>query len=427
MTNCARCHGDTGHGDGPDAARMVPRPRDLTTGTYKFRTTASGSPPTDEDLFRTITNGLAGTRMPGWEGLREETRWQLVAYLKSMAPTQPEAAPVPLGQDPGPHSRDLAKGRQLYADLGCAACHGTLGRANGHSAKALVDDWGQPSRPANLTHGWTLRAGATPTDLVTRLMTGVDGTPMPSYADAVAAEDLWQLAYYLRSLQEPVRWGWTVRAAPAAARPTSPTDPAWAAIPRTDVALWSNLYVGGQVVPAHVPWGMIQAVATPDALLLRIGWDDPTEDRGETPDRLALVLKPDTAGWQIGSLQTWPDPGSPALDLLQWSAAEDQVREAMAGDFDGPEGRGEASAGRSRWPTQVEYQEGRWWLMVTRPWHPSGLVPLRSDRTTPMALVAWDGGQGDAGRQRSVSTWLEIGRQPIGSVPHTTENTHDAP
>ena len=31
-------------------------------------------------------------------------------------------------------------------------------------------------------------------------MTGLDGTPMPSYADALAPPDAWALAAYLRSL-----------------------------------------------------------------------------------------------------------------------------------------------------------------------------------------------------------------------------------
>ena len=395
VTNCARCHGDTGTGDGPDAARMVPRPRDFTTGTYKFRTTASGTPPTDEDLFHTISTGLAGTRMLGWEGLSEETRRHLVAYLKSLAPSMARAAPQPiasLGKDPGVTGADLAKGRQLYADLGCAACHGAAGRADGPSAKTLKDDWGQPIRPANLTHGWELRGGAEPRDLVTRLMTGVDGTPMPSYADAVPAADLWQLAYYLRSIQEPARWSAIVEVAPAAVLPASLDDPAWAAAPRTDVRLWSNVYVNGAVVPASVSWATLQAVATADQTTFRIMWDDPSENRDAPPDRLALVFKPAVGGWDVGSLQSWPAPGAPPLEMVVWSAADGAAREAVAASFDRPETS-------ETQPVQVHYVEGRWSLMVTRP---------RPETLTPAALVIWDSGNGDTGRIRSVSAWLDV-------------------
>ena len=43
--SCARCHGVQGAGDGVDAKRFYPRPRDFSMGVYKFRTTTSGTPP----------------------------------------------------------------------------------------------------------------------------------------------------------------------------------------------------------------------------------------------------------------------------------------------------------------------------------------------------------------------------------------------
>jgi len=416
VANCARCHGDTGKGDGPDSKRMVPRPRDFTTGVFKFRTTASGTPPTDEDLYRTISYGLAGTRMPGWEGLSEETRRQLIAYIKSLSTKFSQATPQPLdlGKDPGAHGADLAKGKKLYADLGCAACHGTLGRANGASAKALTDDWGQPIRPANLAHGWALRGGREPRDLVARLMTGVDGTPMPSYADSVAHEDLWQLAYYLRSIQESARWETEVTVAPAAALPTSPTDPAWDRAPRTDTKLWSNLYAKGAVVPAQIPWAVVQAVATPDAIAVRIGWDDPTEDRGTPADRVALVLKPDGVQWEVGSLQSWPLPGAAALDVTLWSATASEAHYAVATGFELPEGAGAL-------PAQAQYVDGRWWLMLTRPRTTLTNITLTPTSSVPLALVIWDGSHGDTGRQRSVSPWLSL---TLAAPTSTKENTH---
>src|SRR5262245_47328338 len=54
-TNCIQCHGSEGKGDGYGAPFLVPPPRDFTAGAYKFRTTASGQLPTDDDLFRTIS------------------------------------------------------------------------------------------------------------------------------------------------------------------------------------------------------------------------------------------------------------------------------------------------------------------------------------------------------------------------------------
>src|SRR5438094_594083 len=65
---CAGCHGETGAGDGPAAAYMLPRPRNFTGAVYKIRTTASGQLPTDADLLRAIDEGLPGSAMPPCKG-----------------------------------------------------------------------------------------------------------------------------------------------------------------------------------------------------------------------------------------------------------------------------------------------------------------------------------------------------------------------
>ena len=62
--NCIQCHGPEGKGDGYGAPFLVPPPRDFTAGQFKFRTTAGGLLPTDDDLFRTISRGANGTGMP---------------------------------------------------------------------------------------------------------------------------------------------------------------------------------------------------------------------------------------------------------------------------------------------------------------------------------------------------------------------------
>jgi len=49
--NCAACHGVESDGNGPAARMFVTRPRDFRSGIFKFRSTPSGSLPTDEDLF----------------------------------------------------------------------------------------------------------------------------------------------------------------------------------------------------------------------------------------------------------------------------------------------------------------------------------------------------------------------------------------
>ena len=60
-------------------------PGTFIKGHIKFRSTPFGKIPTDEDLFKAITNGSNGTTMPSWKHLSENDRHSLVLYLKSLS------------------------------------------------------------------------------------------------------------------------------------------------------------------------------------------------------------------------------------------------------------------------------------------------------------------------------------------------------
>ena len=102
--NCAHCHGEKGDGAGYGAPFLVPPPRDFVAAQYKFRTTASGQLPTDDDIFRTISRGATGTGMPPWQYLLDESdRWALVDYVKSFSPPPrptPHRKPIALSASP---------------------------------------------------------------------------------------------------------------------------------------------------------------------------------------------------------------------------------------------------------------------------------------------------------------------------------------
>src|SRR5438093_95679 len=83
----------------------------------------------------------------------------------------------------------------------CAWCHGKDGRGDGPSAPALRDADGLPIRPADLRYPARFKGGAEPVDLYRTLMSGLEGTPMPSYASAFDDPRApWDLVAYLRSL-----------------------------------------------------------------------------------------------------------------------------------------------------------------------------------------------------------------------------------
>ena len=206
---CASCHGKTGHGDGEYAALLTPRPRDFTAGRFKFRTTETGSLPTDDDLAKTIGDGLHGSSMPSWKPfLSAEQIRALVAQVKTFSPRFASEHPQPIvtGQELPDTPENIDAGRAVYEALKCSACHGTDGRGAGAIAHDLKDDWGRPTRSTDLSEPWTFRGGSTVRDIFLRFRTGMNGTPMPSFLGAATEPQLWQLAAYVKSLGRKPVW-----------------------------------------------------------------------------------------------------------------------------------------------------------------------------------------------------------------------------
>lgn len=199
--NCAICHGVWGDGRGMAAHMLGTQPRDLRSGLFKFRSTPSGSLPTDEDLFETISQGLRGTGMIGQGLLLEGDRRAVVAYVKTFSErfqSDSAQAPIPIPEPPPRTPELIAKGQKLYQKAECFKCHGTTGRGDGPSATDLKDEWGYPSYPSDLTR--PLKRGSSPETIYKTLVTGLNGTPMPSYEGALDDQEFWALSYYVASL-----------------------------------------------------------------------------------------------------------------------------------------------------------------------------------------------------------------------------------
>jgi len=200
---CAGCHGVKGDGNGPVATFLDPRPRNFTLGSFKFRTTPSGSLPTDGDLYRTLTRGVRGTAMPTWHELPDKDRIAVIAYVKTFSTRWKEERPEPpiaIGEPPRPTPELLARGKASYAQAKCWECHGDAGQGDGPSAGGLRDDSKFPIRPTDFTRG-QLKAGGDVRDVYRTMTTGLDGTPMPSFADAMTDDERWAVSYYVLSLQ----------------------------------------------------------------------------------------------------------------------------------------------------------------------------------------------------------------------------------
>jgi mono/diheme cytochrome c family protein len=203
--NCVQCHGVEGKGNGYGAPFLVPPPRDFTSGQYKFRTTASGLLPTDEDLFRTISRGADGTGMPPWKYLlSDEERWALVDYVKSFDTRFASGRALqqmPLTDAPG-RSRSIDRGRDVYARMQCAKCQGDDGRGVGPSSASMVDGIGRHVNARDFTQPASYRTGWTEREIIRTLETGMNGVPMPSYSSVMSKQEEYDLVAYVMSLSK---------------------------------------------------------------------------------------------------------------------------------------------------------------------------------------------------------------------------------
>lgn len=213
-SRCVVCHGE--QGDGKGLIGIVHRaqqsglvvaiyPRDFTAGVYKFRSTPSGDLPTDEDLMRIVTEGISRSGMPSHTDLSESDRRAVVEYIKTFSPRWEQEEPgTPLEIDDAPSfvgtAESSQRGKEVYGTMQCASCHGDLGKGDGRSSATLEDSWGDKILPFDFTSG-PLKGGSSSENIYRTFMTGLDGTPMPSYQDALTDEQArWDLVSYCLTL-----------------------------------------------------------------------------------------------------------------------------------------------------------------------------------------------------------------------------------
>ena len=334
FTKCVWCHGVEGAGDGPGAVRLWPRPRNFNAGTFKIRHTASGQLPLiDVDLLATVTHGLPGSAMPPWEGiLTEQQRRDVLAFVTTqlvqdrawqdeefeeffvldLEHLEPKAATP----------ASIRRGAELVVEKKCIECHGLEGRGDGNAFN-LKDDWGFSIQPADWHKCWNFRGSRQDPYNVRNIFrtfsTGLNGTPMPSFADNTSVEERWDIANYVNALCErehdvDVADGQVTEARAqvlaageplaidpltdkpksnfvipakyvAGALPTDETDERWQLVPRRWIAL------GGQIT--HKPRNFVnrlddvwvQTLYNDTHLAVLLRWDDRTKSvQAEEPE-----------------------------------------------------------------------------------------------------------------------------------------------
>jgi len=268
--NCQQCHGVTGDGQGEAAPYLNPRPRDYRRGIFKFTSTPYGNKPQRSDLVRTVRQGVVGTSMPSFHLLPEQDLEAVVDYIIALArrgeleillaaeaeandELDPDAveglveavlmpwndagdrAVEPISPMPHYTPESIAAGKQAFLTKGCSKCHGIDGR--GRTKENVGQDvWGQTTFAADLTSGM-LHGGAEPKDIYRRIFSGINGTPMPAFGDALAAEPetFWNLVHYVEYVSNQRREGKFPEVDPQFADP-GPATPTDAATPATEPA-----------------------------------------------------------------------------------------------------------------------------------------------------------------------------------------------
>lgn len=212
---CAFCHGQKG--DGKGQAEFVYKkakgkvwkiyPRDFTLGVFRFRTTPSGSLPTDEDLLRIIEQGIPRSSMPAARDLSKEEKIAVIEYIKTLSPRWKEegsGTPIKTTRPPWVGSPEsIEKGKLVYKEMKCWECHGEKGRGDGPKSDIIKDDWKKPILPFDFTIG-ALKRGTKEEDIYYTYTTGLDGTGMPSYEDSLSEEDRWHLVSYTLKLMKKI-------------------------------------------------------------------------------------------------------------------------------------------------------------------------------------------------------------------------------
>lgn len=438
LEKCSQCHGDHGDGKGVGAEFFRPLPRDFTSGAFKIRTTESGELPTDEDIKSIIKRGMPYTGMPAWPDFSDGELTELARHIKSFnsdfADTSLHPKVIDIPKPPASSEESIKRGKILYVENKCMDCHGALGRGDGESAPTLNDDWGNPIRPADLTRRWTFRGGPHREDIYRTFMTGLNGTPMPSYAASIEEKDRWALVDYVHSL--------------------SPADaPDYAAlvtaeaVPDIDAAKGRALFqaakpalfpVVGQVIEGErgfFPGANaveVRAVYDSGDIAILVSWHDMSAQKegGNSPvvAPAASAAGPPGASAKAAGLsdavavqlplKAPEGPGKPYFlfgdkknPVELWF--RDQAKES-ADAFLG-KGGGNLAPKESGLTTLSGYEDGEWWTLFIRKRVMEKRYPIDIGAFTPIAFSVWDGGQGETGDKRGVTSWYSLYLKPAAT------------
>lgn len=435
---CAWCHGWGGAGDGPAAEFLNPRPRDFTAGVFKFKSSPFDAVlPTDDDLFKTIRDGLPGTSMPAWSDLlAEKDMRDLVTYLKAFSGMEKEKVTkqVEMGKKVSSSEESIKKGKELFLDR-CQECHGEAGRGN--ATKSLKTDWGDRVWPRNLTKPWTYRWGSSEEAIFTRISTGIPGTPMPSFADPsnkkkLTDEERWNVVNFVKSIQKPVKEseGVVKGIKMEGELPLDPMDPKWNTAEETTFPLVPQIIAKERFFKPTIDEITVSAVYNDKEVAFLLEWGDRTQSIPGDPKAGELAegeLNQDAVAIQIPV--TLPEgmekpyfghgDGGHPVNMWRWaSGTADGAQKVTLMDTKGI-GKVEVRTDSSQVAGKGVYDKGRWRVVMKRTLQTNDKekdLQIAAGKFIPIAFATWDGSNGEKGSLHELTTWYWVSlRPPTGS------------
>ncbi|MGC2164637.1 MAG: c-type cytochrome [Gallionella sp.] len=440
---CGWCHGENGDGAGPANDRLNPPPRDFTSGNYKIKTSNfSELIPNDDDIFRTIRDGMPGTAMPGWGDLLSDADIRdLVAYVKSFAGfDQAPATQVDFGKQIASSEESIAQGKKLFEQGDrCVECHGSNGKGN--ASKRIMGDAGERTWPRNLTKPWTFRGGSTPKDIFTRITTGIAGTVMPSFANpknrkSLTIEERWHLANYVVSLAKTDKFvdaeNTVIKAERTASQlPETTDDPRWEKVTPTTYFLVPQLIAEERFFKPTNDTITVRAMYDAQAIAILLEWDDRTksipgdynvERIGDEPtmrDGVAVQLPVSPSEGMEKPYFGMGDALHP-VNIWHWNSGGKDATETIeilnGKGYTDIEKREAATVGLR---TSSSYDNGTWKVLMYRPLvtsAPEKDIQITEGRFIPVAFAAWDGSNNsESGPKHTMTTWYWLFLKPAGS------------
>ncbi len=427
---CSHCHGARGAGDGAATAFLRPAPRDFTTGTFKFRTTENGELPTDEDIRRSIRQGMPYTGMPPWPQLSEQEVDNLMYYIKTFSDffSGPFAEVTALDMPSPPSITDesIVRGREVFLENSCIDCHGNLGRGDGPSGPTLTDQWDIPIRAADLTKRWTFRGGSTRSDIYRTFTTGLDGSPMPAF-DIQPIEDQWALVNYVHSLSRDEADYSTYATSvftTAAIDPSAGAD-AFSAAPEAFFAMVGQVIEPGRSFFPGVNGLAVRAMHNADHIGIMLQWNDMSADTdGINGPGLEVPIWPNdtdtTQAFSDAVAIQFPsgDGSGGGLPYLLFGDVSNSV-DLWFADLSTPRadhyvgnGSGNLTASGMDYETSASYEDGQWTVIIKRDRTLDGQITFEDAAFAPVLFSVWDGFSRERGNRRGLTSWTYLYLEP---------------